>query len=393
MLASAAAGLSLLGVGVHAAYIDSASATQNVNVAASNPVACQVSSTDPSASPLNTLAHSVTFTPAQVSGSAGSAYIKDLTVKNTGQSYETVYWSVSQSGDPKFQVASDSLPLTQGAAITLAPGASQTYGTSSNLGLSWSGLTNSDLTQTASATWTANCTETASPPPPLSKIQFVGVASHSGNGALTFPAGTQSGDVALVLEAGTSIVATPSGYTNIAVPVAPRNNESYEVVGNDTALPAAASTVTDMQVAVYRGVSGIGSHTYFSGNSNQVGLSGGSPLYYPLKSQPLDGVSGPAMIKTDGSSWVVNMGFDAYASTNMNQLSFNKIISSSPTPYVMDGVVAPNRPGNTDAHMGLADTNGGVAAWAGGAWTSPGDNFPLPNSHGVTDHVIELLSK
>ena len=132
-------------------------------------------------------------------------------------------------------------------------------------------------------------------------------------------------------------------------------------------------------------------HTYFSGNSNAVGLSGGSSLYYPLKSIPLDGVSGPAMTKTDGSSWVVNMGYDAYASTNMNLLSFNAVTGAS--PVVVGAQIAANRPQSTDAHMGLADTGAGVAAWAGGAWTSPGDNFPLPGSHGVADHVIELVSK
>ena len=65
-------------------------------------------------------------------------------------------------------------------------------------------------------------------------------------------------------------------------------------------------------------------HSYFSANANSVGMSGGSSLYYPLNSVPLDGVNGPAMTKMDGSSWVVNMGFDGYALTNMSALSFNK---------------------------------------------------------------------
>jgi hypothetical protein len=276
--------------------------------------------------------------------------------------------------------------------LTLAPGGSHYY---DSMGFSWATLLQADLGQTASVTYTANCGEVPPPPPPpTSHIQFVGVASEAGHAALTLPAGSQPGDMILVLEGdGSTTVATPAGYTNIQSPVAPRSNLSYRVMlAGDTSVPAAATTVSDIEVAVYRGVSGIGSHTYFSGNSNGVGLSGGSPLYFPLRSVALDGVSGPAMTKTDGSSWVVNMGYDNYASANMNLLSFNKVISSSPTPYVMDGLLAGNRAQLTDVHVGLADTGAGVAAYPGGAWTSPGDNFPLPGTHGVANHVVELLS-
>ena len=45
----------------------------------------------------------------------------------------------------------------------------------------------------------------------------------------------------------------------------------------------------------------------------------------------------------------------------------------------------------TDNHTGLADTNAGMTMWAGAPW--PGDNFPLPGSHGVVVHSFELLSK
>jgi hypothetical protein len=339
--------------------------------------------------------HTVTINLPDILSSASSNAYSNFTVTNTGTMPELVHWTVAASGTIAFQPTGN-MGYTVGpngnlltTDLTLAPGAGHYY---DSVGFQWAQLQQADLDKTASVTYTAHCGEV--PPPPVSHIQFIGLASEAGHAALTLPAGTQPGDMMLVLEAGGSAtVATPAGYTNIALPVAPRSNMSYRVmVAGDTSVPAAAAAVTDIEVAVYRGVSGIGAHSYTSGNLNNVGLSAGSPLYYPLRSVALDGVSGPAMLKTDGSSWVVNMGYDAYASTNMNLLSFNKIISSSPTPYVMDGPLAANRAQSTDVHVGLADTGAGVAAYPGGAWSSPGDNFPLPGTHGVSDHVIELLS-
>ena len=390
LLAVGGLGLGLVGVGARAAMTDSGSVNESVKV---GKLECKVTSTDPAAV-ISPDGHTVTVNlPDILSSASGNAY-SNFTVVNTGTMPELVHWSVTTGGTIAFQPAGR-MGYTVGpngnlvtTDLTLAAGASHSY---DNMGFQWATLQQADLGQTASVTYTANCGEV--PPPPVSHIQFIGLASEAGHAALTLPAGAQAGDMILVLEAGTAAVATPTGYTNIATPVAPRNNLSYKVmVAGDNSVPAPAATVTDIEVAVYRGVSGIGSHTYFSANSNGVGVSGGSPLYYPLKSIALDGVSGPAMTKTDGSSWVVNMGYDAYASTNMNLLSFNKVISSSPTPYVMDGPLAGNRAQPVDVHVGLADTGAGVAAYPGGAWSSPGDNFPLPGSHGVADHVIELLS-
>ncbi len=262
------------------------------------------------------------------------------------------------------------------------------------VGFLWAALPdNTYLGKTASVTYTANCGEV--PAAPASKISFVGLASEAGHAALTLPAGWVPGDFAVVLEAGSAAVATPTGYTLIANPVAPRNATFYrELVAGDTAVPAAATTVTDMEVAIYRGVSGIGSHTYIGGNLNNVGLSGGSPLYYPLKCNALDGVTGPAMTKTDGSSWVACMGYDAYASTNMNLLTFQSIVSSGPTPYVLDGTIAANRSSATSTPMSASPTAAPARPRGRvGAWGTPGDNFPLPGTHGVAIHTIELLSQ
>lgn len=405
IFASVAVGVGLLGGGVYAAYTDGATATDNVNV---GKFACKV--TAPAGPNVAQNGNSVTITnPGGIQSSASSNLETTASVTNTGDMPMTVHWDITHSVNVDHNGASlwqsvGAMGYAAGSGtnlmsndITLAPGATNL--TPYTIGFMWGELPNNDyLGQAFSVTYTATCKEVSTP---QSKITFVGYATEAGHAALNLPAGSQPGDIAVVLEGGTASVATPTGYNNIATPVAPRNMTAYRMlVAGDTSVPAAATTVTDMEVAVYRGVAGVGSHTYTSGNSNGIGLSGGSPLYYPLKSIGLDGVSGPAMTKTDGSSWVVNMGFSSYASANMNLLSFNTIISSSPTPYVMGAADATNRSSNSsDAHVGLADTgnaggtNGGVAAWATSAWTNPGYNFPLPGTSGVADHVIELLSQ
>jgi hypothetical protein len=392
-----AVAVALVGGGVRASFTDTGSAAAHVAVGT---FAVQISSTDPHAV-VSPDGKSVTITlPTIQSSAAGNAYVQDLTVTNTGSIPMRVHWTETTGGTlaPTQWQPSGFMGYATGTAannmstdLTLAAGASHTYGAGGNgVGFLWAELDNTYLGKTAQVTYTANATEV--PPAPQSHIQFIGLASEAGHAALTLPAGAQAGDLALVLEQGTAIVATPTGYTNIAQPVAPRGNMAYRVLqAGDTTVPAAATTVTDMEVAIYRNAS-VGSHTYYSANANNVGLSGGSPLYYPLKSTPLDGVTGPAMTKTDGSSWVVCMGYDSYASTNMSQMSFNTITSAGP-PYVLDGQIAANHSAsNTDAHVGLADSGGGVAAWLGGAWGSPGDNFPLPGTHGVAVHTVELLS-
>jgi hypothetical protein len=179
----------------------------------------------------------------------------------------------------------------------------------------------------------------------------------------------------LLLTVGsTSTPSAPSGWTAVSGPtVAYRTLVSTRtLVAGDTSVNP-GGTATDTEVAVYRGVAGVGSHTYNAATANNVG--GAS---FPLKCSALDGVTGPAMTKTDGSSWVACMGADQYASTNANQMVFdsNTTNRSASLP---------------DAHIGIADSNAGVASWATVGW--PGDNFPLPGTHNIAVHTIELLSK
>jgi predicted ribosomally synthesized peptide with SipW-like signal peptide len=390
-LAAGGTALGLISMGVGASFSDAGSATQTIKT---GNLSCTLSSTD-TAAVVSNGGHTITVNlPDIVSSAAGSAY-SNVSVNNIGSMPLVVHWTEATSGTATWQ-PTGTFGYTLGSNgnllstdLTLAAGASHAY---DNLGFQWTALTNADLGATASVAYTANCADV--PPAPASNISFIGLATEAGHAALNLPAGAQAGDTILVLEAGSSAPATPTGYTSVQSTTAPRSATFYRtMVAGDTAVPAAATTVTDVEIAVYRGVASVGSHTSYSQNSNNVGLSGGSPLYFPLKSVPLDGVTGPAMTKTDGSSWVVNMGYDAYASTNMNLLSFNTIVSSTPTPYVVGSQDAANRPQSTDTHVGLADTGAGVATWAGGAWTSPGDNFPLPGTHGVVNQVIELLSK
>ncbi len=376
VLACMGVGLGLMGAGVYASYSDSATASQSIDV--SGQFACALSSTDHNWV-ISPDGHTATLDWGTLNSSSNqpgaSPLYSDLTIANTGSIPEVVKWTVTHGGTIDFQptgrmgYTAGSPDMTgAGNNVQLAPGASQNY---TNLGFQWAELTNADLGKSASVSYHADCGEV--PPPAASKVQFVGIASEAGHAALTLPPGSQPGDIAVVLEAGSAVVATPGGYSNIATPVAPRNMSAYRVlVAGDTAVPAAATTVTDMEVAVYRGASGVGSHTYISGNLNNVGGTA-----YPLKCNALDGVSGPAMTKTDGSSWVMCMGLDTYASTNANQMVF-------------DANTTNRSSGLADPHMGLADSNAGVATWATVGW--PGDNFPLPGTHGVAVHTIELLS-
>lgn len=211
---------------------------------------------------------------------------------------------------------------------------------------------------------------------------FTGAVTVSGTGyitpgatvtgatpALALPAGSTTGDIALVLTYAASNPSYPSGYTTLATSAGGsgmNSDLSYKVLtAGDTAVPAVPGM--GVEVAVYRGVSGIGAHTYNGGYVNNVG--GAS---YPLNCSAL------TLTKADGSSWVACMGGDGYASTNAKSMVF-------------DSNTTNRSAGLTDAHTGLADTNAGVKSWSNVGWT--GDNFPLPGSHAVVVHSIELLSK
>lgn len=378
-LASVAVGVGLLGGGVYATLADSVAATDSVNVA--NGVACSLSTTDTNAV-VN--GNSITIAVPEIQAYAGN-YLHNVKVTNSGSSTILVNWTATPhitmpSGSGYIDNTLTTSNPSMANNVIIASGANQNY---TDVGVVWGSMQNEDKGATAQVVYTAHCNEA-----PASKVQFIGYASQTGHAALTLPSGAQPGDIALVLEGGgSSTIATPSGYSVIAQPVAPRQNMSYRmIVAGDTAVPAAATAVTDMSVAVYRNAT-LGARTYNSGNTNNVGLQAGSPLYSPAH------CTAESLSNTGGSSWVACMGYDNYATTNMNQLSFNKIASGPPTPYVADGVAASNRSaGGADIHMGLADTGGGVSAWTESIWSTPGDNFPLPGTHGIGVQTIELIS-
>jgi hypothetical protein len=200
-----------------------------------------------------------------------------------------------------------------------------------------------------------------------------GAAVKGAAATLALPVGSQSGDTALVMTYGATSgnnPQVPAGYVSIVNSAGAGNMQtdlsSRTLVAGDNVVPG-TTTGYGEEVAVYRGVASIGAHTYNGGNVNNVGGSA-----YPLFCSAL------ALTKTDGSSWVACMGGDGATGTNANAMVF-------------DANTTNRSSGNASTATGLADTNKGVAAWAQVGW--PGDNFPLPGSHGVVVHSIELVSK
>ena len=385
LLFAGALTLGILGSGVGASYLDSATAALNINAGT---FSCQVSSTDPHAV---VTGNSVTVNLPDILSSASSNYLFDVSVKNTGSMTQVVHWSAATAGSITWQPAgrmgyamgTSGDPMT--AALTLAPGATHTY--AGAIGYMWAELTNADFGKSAQVTYTATCGEV--PPPAASKISFVGVVNQAGHAALALPAGATTGDLVVVEAEGSSAPGVPTGYTSVTTTVAPRTSLSYHVLtAGETTVPAGGTNMLYEEVAVYRGAAGIGAFTYNSGNVNNIGLSGGLSTYYPAHCVSL------SLTKTDSSSWVACMSFDGYASTNMKSVNFQVQTAAGP-PVVVGATVAGNRSSAlSDAHTGLADTGAGVANWSGTYdWTSPGDNFPLPGTHGVTVYSIELLSK
>lgn len=381
VIAAAGLSLGLVGLGVGASYSDSATVSQGVSVGAGS-FGCQLSSTDPNMV-ISNGGHTATLNWPDINNSAAGSDYSNITVKNTGSIALVTHWTEATSGTIAFQPAGRMGYTVGGGAnllstdIGLAAGTSHSY---DNVGFQWAQLTNADEGQSASVAYTVACAEGS--PPPTSQVSYVGIAAEQaaqGNAALTLPAGWQPGDTALVMtygQTGGHNAQVPAGYTQIGTSGAGNMQSILSdrvLVAGDTVVPA-SSTGLGEEVAIYRGVAGIGAHSSTGGNLNNVG--GAS---FPLMCGPsLDGVNGPAMVKTDGSSWVTCMGGDGFATTNANQMVF-------------DSNTTNRSAGLANNHTGLADTNGGVTAWAKVGW--PGDNFVLPGSHGVVVFDTELLSK
>ena len=181
----AALAIGALGAGVGASYLDSATAVQHINVGTFQ---CQVSSTDTRAV-IAPDGHTVTFTlPPIMSSTAGSSFVQDLTVSNTGSMAMLVHWTFAYAGTVQWQPANSdptkgSFTFYQGTGsvgsatnmatdFVLAPGTGRTYGAGGyGVGFGWTTLGNGDFGDTAQVTATANCSE-----PPQSKISFVGAS-------------------------------------------------------------------------------------------------------------------------------------------------------------------------------------------------------------------------
>lgn len=163
LLTAVGVGLGLLGGGVYAGFTDSGTATATQQVGT---FACTVSSTDPNAVQVDS--HTITEQLPAIQSSSGSASMANLSVKNSGSIPMSVYWTVTTSGDAaKFVAGSDSLPVGAANAVTMQPNAILSYGP---LPFTWSGLTNADLNNSASVTYTATCGEVPPPPPGLTSV-------------------------------------------------------------------------------------------------------------------------------------------------------------------------------------------------------------------------------
>ncbi len=139
-LAMGGAALTLIGVGVGASFTDSATATENISVGT---FALQLSSTQAGVNVVND--HTITYTvPTLTSSAAGSAPLA-FSVKDNGTiPMSSVTITAVVTGDGNFT------SIAPPAAFPLAAGASQLV----NVGLQWGSLSNSDLGQSATVTYT-----------------------------------------------------------------------------------------------------------------------------------------------------------------------------------------------------------------------------------------------
>jgi hypothetical protein len=350
----------LIGTGVGASFTDSATAALNINVGT---FSCQVSSTDPHAVASG---NSVTINLPDITSSAsGNDFVTDVTVKNTGSMPQIVHWTEATGGTITWQpvgrmgygAGTNGDPLS--TDLTLTPGASHTY--TGGIGFMWAELTNADFGKSASVTYTANCSEV--PPPPVSKIQYVGEASVAGT-TVTLPSGWQTGDFAIEMGMGAAVggsqLGNPTGFT-AAYPGFSLGNTrtAYRVLQTGDTTVVAPNSIHTL-VIVYRGVAGIG---------NGGGGSFGNNDFASCA------LAATNVSNTTGSSWVVCLGGESTGAT----------LSTAPGT----GFPATLRSqSDTDTHFFFGDTNGGVTSWNPSSWQTGVYNPPYGAAYGY-----ELLSK
>ena len=413
VLACLGTGLGLIGGGVYATYQDSATAQESLAVGG---FGCQINVIpDPNTPNTVTVSgNSVTIDnpPILQSNAHNDNYLANITLTNTGTIPAVVHWSLKyntpDSTDPLWMhnggmidvgsapVSIDAQHPYKNAPYLDGGDTSPQYG----IGYMWSAaLDNRYPGQHFSVTYTAKCDEV--PPPATSKVQFVGYASEVGHAALSLPAGSQPGDLAVEFGYGSSShkPGTPTGYTKVNGTVQEYTLLDQKILAaGDTTVPATTDGL-GRSVAVYRGATGIGANTY--GNTSN-GLPPESPNY-PLYCPALGAWNGQILHKTDASSWVGCMTHDTGNTTgDVRQMTFNKVISTllqvpPYTPPVLDGSITVNRSaGAVSPNFGLADTNGGVADWDANDALHVQGGYIMPLSttnHQTETYAFEILSQ
>jgi hypothetical protein len=148
LLAAGGLAVGLIGGGVGAQFTDSVQAIQHINVGT---FSCVIS--DGGGGTVSADQKTVTYnTPTIMSSAAGTAPIH-FTVMNTG----TIADVLTVSESPALSAPWSYIPVVPAGPVPLAANATQTF----NTGVQWTELSNANLGQTGTMTWTVNCGEAA----------------------------------------------------------------------------------------------------------------------------------------------------------------------------------------------------------------------------------------
>jgi hypothetical protein len=150
LLAGFALAVGLIGAGVGAQFTDQVTAKENINVGSFQ---CMIVA--PSSGTIALDGKSVTYNAPDILSSAPGNAPFSFTVKNTGTMDAVLTVSTNPLGSPF-----TAMPLSPVLPLTLAAGASQTFAG----GLSWGVLTDANLNQSGTLTYTVTCTDTYVPP-------------------------------------------------------------------------------------------------------------------------------------------------------------------------------------------------------------------------------------
>lgn len=145
LLSAAALGVGLIGVGVHAAFTDSATAKASIATPASYGIV--LTSTSPGV--VGSGSHSLTLTGAPITSSGAGSLALAFQVENTGSIPATVTITPTDSLTSEFNDLLTGTPIV----VTVPAGASSvTY----NGGIGWGTLSDASLGKTESVTYTAS---------------------------------------------------------------------------------------------------------------------------------------------------------------------------------------------------------------------------------------------